>query len=94
MNAITQSIRRLVRVLCPFFLALLSLTAAAQTKGITLNLSDVPLKEALVKIEKDYGYVFLYNEKEIKLDKKVSCNFKNADIEVVMTKILGGGLFL
>ena len=89
MNAITQSIRRLVRVLCPFFLALLSLTAAAQTKGITLNLSDVPLKEALVKIEKDYGYVFLYNEKEIKLDKKVSCNFKNADIEVVMTKILG-----
>lgn len=53
MNTITQSIRRLVRVLCPFLLVFLSFTAVAQTKGITLNLNDVPLKEALGKIEKD-----------------------------------------
>ena len=61
----------------------------AQTKGITLNLNDVPLKEALGKIEKDYGFVFLYNEKEITLDKNVNCTFRNADIGTVMSKILG-----
>ena len=44
MNTITQSIRRLVRVLCPFLLVFLSFTAVAQTKGITLNLNDVPLR--------------------------------------------------
>ena len=89
MNTITQSIRRLVRVLCPFLLLFLSFTAVAQTKGITLNLNDVPLKEALGKIEKDYGFVFLYNEKEITLDKNVNCTFRNADIGTVMSKILG-----
>ena len=89
MNTITQSIRRLVRVLCPFLLVFLSFTAVAQTKGITLNLNDVPLKEALEKIEKDYGFVFLYNEKEITLDKNVNCTFRNADIGTVMSKILG-----
>lgn len=89
MNTITQSIRRLVRVLCPFLLVFLSFTAVAQTKGITLNLNDVPLKEALEKIEKDYGFVFLYNEKEITLDKNVNCTFRNAGIGTVMSKILG-----
>ena len=54
-----------------------------------MNLNDVPLKEALGKIEKDYGFVFLYNEKEITLDKNVNCTFRNADIGTVMSKILG-----
>lgn len=58
-------------------------------QGHHIEFERCPPEGGSCKIEKDYGYVFLYNEKEIKLDKKVSCNFKNADIEVVMTKILG-----
>jgi len=73
-------------------IALFGLSAAAQTKGITISVKNTPAVEVLKMLERDYGYVFLYNEDEVKLDRSVSVSVKNAGIAEVMDKVLWKGL--
>ena len=90
-------IRKLVGIVrrvvcCVMSIALLASGTAAQTKGITFSMNDVPAKKVLEKIERDYGYVFLYNEEQVKLDRNVSVSVKDAGIAEVMDKVLWTGL--
>ena len=90
-------IRKLVGIVrrvvcCVMSIALLASGTAAQTKGITFSINDVPAKKVLEKIERDYGYVFLYNEEQVKLDRNVSVSVKDAGIAEVMDKVLWKGL--
>jgi len=73
-------------------IALLASGTAAQTKGITFSMNNIPAKKVLEKIERDYGYVFLYNEEQVKLDGNVSVSVKDAGITEVMDKVLWKGL--
>ena len=90
-------IRKLVGIVrrvvcCVMSIALLASGTAAQTKGITFSMNNVPAKKVLEKIERDYGYVFLYNEEQVKLDRNVSVSVKDAGIAEVMDKVLWKGL--
>ncbi len=62
--------------------------AADQSTSITLKVENKTLKEALKQIEKTAGYIFLYNEKSVNLNRKVSANLENAGIETVLKTIL------
>ena len=90
-------IRKLVGIVrrvvcCVMSIALLASGTAAQTKGITFSMNNIPAKKVLEKIERDYGYVFLYNEEQVKLDGNVSVSVKDAGITEVMDKVLWKGL--
>ncbi len=90
-------IRKLVGIVrrvvcCVMSIALLASGTAAQTKGITFSMNNIPAKKVLEKIERDYGYVFLYNEEQVKLDRNVSVSVKDAGIAEVMDKVLWKGL--
>ena len=77
---------------CFLCIALLAMSAEAQTKGITISVKNTPAKEVLEVLKRDYGYFFLYNEDEVKLDRNVSVSVKDAGIAEVMDKILWKGL--
>ena len=90
-------IRKLVGIVrrvvcCVMSIALLASGTAAQTKGITFSMNNIPAKKVLEKIERDYGYVFLYNEEQVKLDRNVSVSVKDAGIAEGMDKVLWKGL--
>ncbi len=89
----TRKLTSFIRKSCfVLSIALLAMSAAAQTTGITLSVKNTPAKEVLEMLERNYGYVFLYNEEEVKLDKSVSVSVNNASISDVMDKVLWEGL--
>lgn len=57
---------------------------------ITLNLSKVPLKEALEVVKSKSGYGFLYNSTLIDNSQRVSVNLKNATLKEVLNAIFAG----
>lgn len=73
-----------------FSLFLFSLAVCAQTKGklITLNFSDIPLSEAIRKIENVSDYTFFYDATQIDLKQKVSLNVERASANYAMGRML------
>lgn len=49
----------------------------AQNTSISLHVKDKPLKEVLGQIEKDEGYIFLYKDKTMDLERKISLDVRN-----------------
>ena len=87
------SARRMQLFLLFFITSLFTLSmqdARAQSKSINLNLSDIPLSEAMKAIEQNTEYVFFYNNSGIDLNKKVTIKAKNATINSVIAQILPG----
>ncbi len=62
--------------------------AADQSSSITLKVENKTLKEALKSIEATAGYIFLYNEKSLDLNRKVSIDVRGASIDKVLQTIL------
>lgn len=60
----------------------------AQNMTISLHVKDKPLKEMLRQIEENDGYIFLYKDKTIDLDRKISLDVHNASLETVLRRIL------
>ncbi|MDR0864281.1 MAG: TonB-dependent receptor [Candidatus Symbiothrix sp.] len=58
----------------------------SQTK-ISLNLTNVSIESVFSEIEKKTDYVFLYKKSEL-LNKRVSVNEKNEEVDVILKKIL------
>lgn len=79
-----------LRLALSVFLAVSLLSAHAQ--GLTLKLRNATLKEALTTIEKESGYVFLYNAKSVDLNQRISCSVQNVSLNDVMKSILPPGL--
>lgn len=59
-------------------------TSNASLQTISLNLKDVTLKEALVQIEKQSGYNFMYSENIINVKRGITINVRNKGIDEVL----------
>ncbi len=62
--------------------------AADQSSSITLKVENKTLAEALKQLETTAGYIFLYNEKSLDLNRRVSADLRNVSIEKVLQTIL------
>ncbi|WP_162926690.1 TonB-dependent receptor [Pedobacter chitinilyticus] len=69
-----------------------SLHVSAKTLGQNVNIKkqNITLKEVFKELRSQTGYYFIYNSKEVADDKKVSANFSNAPIDVVLSSVLKG----
>lgn len=63
---------------------------SSQPSKITVNLSNVPLKEVLSAIQKASNYRFLYNTKLIDESQKVSVSATNEDVLRVVDELFSG----
>ena len=70
----------------------LLLTLSIHAQVITKSFRGVPLKMVLEEVEKQTGYSFLFESKEVDVDKPVTASFKNATIQTVLDKVLDGSL--
>ena len=70
----------------------LLLTLSIHAQVITKSFRGVPLKTVLEEVEKQTGYSFLFESKEVDVDKPVTASFKNATIQTVLDKVLDGSL--
>ena len=73
------------------FLLLISafgvLANKSYSQTLSLNLENATLKEALLKIEDMSGCNFLYSEKFIDVQRKVSINVENKKLDDVLTSL-------
>lgn len=67
-----------------------SATAYSQEARITLSLDHVPLEKAFVAIQRQSGYLFLYNDEKLPAAEKVSVDVKDASIDEVLDACLKG----
>ncbi len=81
---------RKVLMIC-LFLCMLTGTAHLQAQnGVSLNLENVPLEEAIITIENQTSYRFLFNKNLVDASQRVSVKAQNQSIETVMTQLLSG----
>lgn len=66
------------------------LPAQVKEKLITLSFANIPLKEAMAKIEKSTNYTFFYDASQINVQQKVSLKVKDATAQNAMTALLKG----
>lgn len=62
----------------------LSLSAQVKGKLITVSFSNIPLSEAMKRVESVSGYTFFYDAKQIDVAQKVSLNVKDATAQKAM----------
>ena len=69
-----------------------SLHVSAKTLGQNVNIKkqNITLKEVFKELRNQTGYYFIYNSKEVADEKRVSANFSNTPIDVVLSSILKG----
>ncbi|MCK9310807.1 MAG: SusC/RagA family TonB-linked outer membrane protein [Bacteroidales bacterium] len=73
-----------------FLVFFLVLSVSAQTKKgtISINLSDIPVSEAIKKIEDVSSYTFFYDAAKINLNQKVSLSVKDKTIQQAIAQML------
>lgn len=76
----------LLSVVCLF----LPFTAYAQQQKITVNMKELPLKEAVENIAKMSSLNIGYSKEFVNTDKKVSLNVKDVSLEQALTSLLKG----
>jgi TonB-dependent SusC/RagA subfamily outer membrane receptor len=75
------------------FLLILVLTIISfemQAQNITLDVTNKTLKEVLAQIESESEYIFIYNDKGVDTNRRISVNVSDASIKYVMSEILKG----
>ena len=75
------------------FLLILVLTIVSfemQAQNITLDVTDKTLKEVLAQIESESEYIFIYNDKGVDTNRRISVNVSDASIKYVVSEILKG----
>ena len=84
-----MKISTLFLFLCLFFV--LGENIYSQNYEVSLNLENVPMRDAFTRIEQETGYVFIYNEDvEVRLQKRVTIHVENKTIEAILTHLLEG----
>lgn len=68
-------------VSCMFLFTILTQPVVAQQSGISIHMVDVTLEAVLNEIEAKSNYYFLYNQKLIDTDQKVSIHMENASVD-------------
>lgn len=64
-----------------------SLAQQMKDKLITISFSDLPLKEAMNRIEKASGYTFFYDGKQVDVNQKVSLNVKDTSLDKAIERL-------
>ncbi len=84
-------LQKLLRVMkLTTFLLLISVISVfagktySQTKDLNLNMKNSSIKEVLLKIEEQSEFYFMYSEKLVDVNRKVSVNIKNQKIDEVL----------
>lgn len=62
----------------------------SQTKKLNLNLERATVKEVLSKIEDQSEFYFMYSEKVIDVNREVSVNIENQNIESALNRLFAG----
>ncbi|MHB9141187.1 MAG: TonB-dependent receptor [Paludibacter sp.] len=70
------------------FLMAFNVFAQTNDKNISISFTDIPLSEAIKKIESISKYTFFYDAQKIDLKQKVSLNVKNLSMQLAITKLL------
>lgn len=89
-----QKVLRIMKL--TFFLILLSVVTVfatktySQTKVLNLNMKNSTIKEVLKSIENQSEFVFMYSERLIDVNRKVSVSHKNNKIEEVLEELFSG----
>ena len=60
--------------------------ALAQSKKVSIIGNNVSLEQAIQEIEKKSGYLFVYDTKEVNLNKKVTVNAKDKTVKSGKTR--------
>ena len=71
------------------FFFVLSLSAQNKEKSITISFTDIPLSEAINRVEKVSNYTFFYDALKIDLKQKVSLKAKNLSVNQAIGQMLG-----
>lgn len=69
---------------------LLLWVTATSAQSIGLSMSGVTIREAIEKLQKEYGYSFSIRTSEVDVNKKISISVKDADIRNVLEKVFAG----
>ncbi len=89
-NLCCQFLRKMKITLLLLFVSIAGVYAVdtyAQATKLTLQLSDVAIKEALFQIEEQSEFKFFYNE-QVNVDKKITVEYKNKTVFDVLDDIL------
>lgn len=62
----------------------------SQSKSLSLEMKNSTVKEVLRNIEEQSEFVFMYSEKIVDVNRKVSVNIKNQKIDVLLDKLFAG----
>ena len=87
-------LRRKIWRMCVWMVLLSSLSglqdvlARGLERSITVRFNDIPLAEALVKVEKASGCTFFYDANMVDLSEKVSLNAKKQDLKEALSSML------
>jgi hypothetical protein len=84
-----MDIRKQLIILILVFLCA-PVSAQKKEKLITLKFTNIPLSEAMPKVEKQSGYTFFYESQQIDIKQKVSLNVKNETINKTIAALLKG----
>lgn len=84
---------RLSRFFVVLFLTLFTLSVSAteysQTTKLSFNMNNKTIKEVLRKIEEQTNFKFIYENEKINLDRKVSLEVKNRQVEYILKELFG-----
>ena len=67
-----------------------SLNLWAQQANVSLEVNDVQVEQALLKLRKESGYKFLFNHEEVKHAGRKTLNIKNSSLTKVSDALLEG----
>lgn len=65
-------------------------SAQKKEKLVTLKFANIPLSEAMPKVEKQSGYTFFYESQQVDVKQRVSLNVKNETISKTLAALLKG----
>tara|TARA_R110002050_G_scaffold211780_2_gene347847 strand:+ start:760 stop:4047 length:3288 start_codon:yes stop_codon:yes gene_type:complete len=86
----TWLIMRLTIFLTLIFVFRVSASVYSQQTRLSLKLDDVSLEQAFAIIHEQTDYDFFYKTDQIPVDRRVSAEYKNLQVEVILEKILQG----
>lgn len=86
----TWLIMRLTIFLTLILVLRVSASVYSQQTRLSLKLDDVSLEQAFAIIHEQTDYDFFYKTDQIPVDRRVSAEYKNLQVEVILEKILQG----
>ncbi|WP_461791543.1 SusC/RagA family TonB-linked outer membrane protein [Pedobacter sp.] len=71
------------------FVASMQVSAAVKAQRVTLNVTDTPLLGVMKQIEKQTGYLFIYNEELLRQQPPVTLSISDNQLEGALQKLFG-----